>query len=348
MIELKCTNCNAAISVAKARGKYVKCESCGVLNELPLELVQGDGNAPAKKEAEKPVMVRFEPVAKTLDEVDQICSNELVNDELAPDNIFDKIIVKDGQRLVYLPFCVTGGSYQLTSSFEEGGNKFTQHASGNIYKKVLLYRGSGVPTVLRDRINSKSPVSEQPLDFAADEDTLEHIESTSGAEICSPDSKPQQHYSQLIEDAKEQFKAKHKNGSKFSFSEFSYQFSSDQIVYVPFYIFDMEYQGLPYYIAACASTSTEVYSVLPVDEQRAQTFKKLKEPSAVSFLGCLPPIVVLMLWLFGPLTFWSMLLWMFVASLIMFVVFGIDQMKKEKKKTQIIEESRRIRLQKQI
>ena len=347
MIELKCTNCNADISVAKARGKYVKCDSCGVLIELPLELMQGGGNAPVTKESEKPVFVSFEPVAKTMDEVEQMCSNQLVNDELVPDNIFEEIIVK-GQRLVYLPFCVTGGSYQLTSSYEEGGNKVSQHASGNIYKKVLLYRGSGIPTVLRDKINKKSPVDERPLDFAADEDMPEHIKETSGAEICAPDSKPQQHYSQMIEDAKQQFQTKHKNGSKFTYSEFAYQFDSDRTVYVPFYIVDMEYLGLPYYMAVSASTSTEVYSVLPVDEQRVQTFKKLKEPSLVSFLGCLPSIAVLLLWLFGPLTFWSMLLWMFVAAIVAVVFFGIDQTKKEKKKAQIIEESRRIRLQKQI
>lgn len=347
MIEMKCTECRSDISVATPSERFVKCPYCGAINELPLELVQEAVSGSVEKEAEKPVMVSFEPVAKTLDAVEQICSNELVNDELVPDNVFDEIIVK-GQHLVYLPFCVAGGSYQLTSSYEEGGNKFTQHASGNIYKKVLLYRGSGMPTALRDRIDSKSPTSEKPLDFAADEDMLEHIKETSGAEVYVPDSKPQQHYSQLIEDAKQQFMAKHKNGSKFTFSNFAYQFDSDRMVYVPFYIVEMEYRGLPYYMAVCASTSTEVYSVLPVDEQRAQTFSKLKEPSAVSFLGCLPPIAVLLLWLFGPLSFWSMLLWMFIASIITCVVFGVDQTKKEKKKTQIIEESRRIRLQKQI
>lgn len=347
MIELKCTECRSDISVATPSERFVKCPYCGALNELPLEMVQEAVSGSAEREAEKPVMVSFEPVEKTLDAVEQICSNELVNDELVPDNVFDEIIVK-GQHLVYLPFCVTGGSYQLTSSYEEGGNKFTQHATGNIYKKVLLYRGSVIPTTLRDKINSQSPVDERPLDFAADEDTLEHIKDTSGAEICAPDSKPQQHYSQLIEDAKQQFMDKHKNGSKFTFSDFTYQFDSDRTVYVPFYIIEMEYRGLPYYMAVCASTSTEVYSVLPIDEQRAQTFKKLKEPSLVSFLGCLPPIVVLLLWLFGPLSFWSMLLWMFAATVIMFVFIGIDQTKKEKKKTQIIEESRRIRFQKQI
>lgn len=347
MIELKCTNCGADISDATPRGKYAKCPYCGALNELPLELLQESQSGSVKEGNGKPALVSYEPVAKTLEEVEQICSNELANDVLAPDNIFDEIIVK-GQRLVYLPFCVTGGSYQLTSSFEEGGNNLTQHASGNIYKKLLLYRGSMVPTDLREEINYMSPMDDRPLDFAADEDTLEHIESMSGAAICSPDSKPQQLYSQLIDDAKQQFKSKHKNGSKFSFSEFSYQFDSDRVVYVPFYIVDMEYQGRPYYIAASASSSSEVYSVLPVDEQRANMFKKLKEPSAASFLGCLPPIIVLLLWLFGPLSFWSMLLWMFLASIVTCVVFGIDQTKNEKKKAQIIEESRKIRLQKQL
>lgn len=347
MIEMKCKDCRSDISVATPSGRYVKCPYCGAINELPLELVQEAVSGSVEKEAEKPVMVSFEPVAKTLDAVEQICSNELVNDELVPDNVFDEIIVK-GQLLVYLPFCVAGGSYQLTCSYEEGGTKYSQPAIGNIYKKVLLYRGSAIPTALRDKINSQSPISETPLDFAADENTLEHVKETSGAEIYAPDSRPQQYYGHLTEEVKQQFMAKHKNGSKFTYSNFAYQFDSDRMVYVPFYIVEMEYRGLSYYIAACASTSTEVYSVLPVDEQRAQTFSKLKEPSAVSFLGCLPPIAVLLLWLFGPLSFWSMLLWMFIASIITCVVFGVDQTKKEKKKTQIIEESRRIRLQKQI
>lgn len=348
MLELKCKDCDTNFSVETPRGKFAKCPYCGFLNELPLELILERIESSVKKETEIPVFVSFEPVAKTLDEIEQMCNNELINDELAPDNIFEEIIVKEEHHLVYLPFCVTGGSYQLTCGYEEGGEKFTQHASGSIYKKVLLYRGSEIPTVLRDKINSKSPVGEKPLDFAADEDTLEHIREKSGAEICTSDSKPPQLYSLLIEDAKQQFMAKHKNGSKFSFSEFSYQFDSDRIVYVPFYIFDMEYQGLPYYIAASASTSSEVYSVLPIDEQRVKMFNKLKEPSAVSFIGCLPPIIVFLLWLFGPLSFWSMLLWLFVSSLIMFFIFGYDLFRKEKKKEKIIEESRKIRFQKKI
>lgn len=347
MIELKCKDCNTNFSCATPRGGSAKCPNCGYLNDLPLGLILENRERSVKKEIEKPVFVSFEPVAKKLDEIEQMCNNELVNDELAPDNIFEDITVKD-PHLVYLPFCVTGGSYQLTCDYEEGGNKFTQHASGSIYKKVLLYRGSVIPTALRDKINSKSPVGEQPLDFAADENTLEHVKEMSGAEVYAPDSKPQQLYCLLIDNAKQQFMAKHKNGSKFSFSEFSYQFDSDRIVYVPFYIFDMEYRELPYYIAACASTSSEVYSVLPVDEQRAQMFKKLKDPSATSFIGCLPPIIVVLLWLFGILTFWSMLLWLFISSLVMLLIFGIDMTRKERKKTKIIEESRKIRFQRKL
>jgi len=347
MIEMKCTECRSDISVVTPSERYVKCPYCGAINELPLELVQEAVSGSVEKEAEKPVMVSFEPVAKTLDAVEQICSNELVNDELVPDNVFDEIIVKR-QLLVYLPFCVAGGSYQLTCSYEEGGTKYSQPAIGNIYKKVLLYRGSAIPTALRDKINSQSPISETPLDFAADENTLEHVKETSGAEIYAPDSRPQQYYGHLTEEVKQQFMAKHKNGSKFTYSNFAYQFDSDRMVYVPFYIVEMEYQGLSYYIAACASTSTEVYSVLPVDEQRAQTFKKLKEPSPKSLLGCIPPLVVILLWIFGPLTFWSMLLWLFITSCVCFGIIGYDTMKNENKKKRIIEESRQTRLKRQI
>lgn len=343
MIQLVCSNCNADLKDLPIRGGRIQCPYCGAINEFTGYNDSKDkaGNAESSK-------IYYEPVTLSVDDVDNICTDALGEDELAPDDIYQEMTMK-GYKLMYLPFCVVGGNYTYSLSYTKNGANSSKNGSDSIYKRYLLYTGSDVALPLREKINQSSQSTKSPLQFTADEGAMALLKKDDKIIVCEPSISTKYLYSLLENEAKELAIKKVEEGATNTSAKIVSSFLCDSVVYVPYYIVELMYKGQPYYMAVCASSSGGLYSVLPVDEERAKTFKELTNHMSplVVTLMCLPFILGL-IWIFGPLTFGNFFLLSIVSWSIGLIIYMIEDNKNKKIKAQILEESRKNRLMHKI
>lgn len=343
MIQLVCSNCGADLKDLPIKGGKIVCPYCSAINEF--KGIDGERELNSSEKTDRKIF--YEPISLSVEDIDKICTDALAEDELAPDDIYQEISM-NGYQLLYLPFCVIGGNYTYTCSYEQGGNHKSKNENKTIYKRFLVYTGSEVPMPLKEKINNSTKTSFNPAYFSADEGSIDILKKDNKCIVCEPNAQVKYFESILENDAKEQA-TKIQGATNVTITRFLSDFHADKIIYIPYYVVELNYKGQQYYIAACASSSGGLYSVLPVDTEREKAFKELADIGGPFFyLFAFLPFLLGLIWIFGPLTF-GWFFWLSVLSwIICCIIVGYKTNRNKELRTQILEESRKKRLMHKI
>lgn len=344
MIQLVCSNCGADLKELPIKGGRIQCPYCSTINEF--EGIDNKAEQNISDKTDKKIF--YEPISLSVEDVDKICTDALAEDELAPDDIYQEISLKD-YRLLYLPFSVLGGNYTYSCNYDKGGSKTSQNGMGSIYKRFLTYTGSDVPMPLKEKINKTSPTMASPTFLSADEGSINQLREIENCSVCEANSQLSMFFNLLGNDAREQTASKISGATNVAFTSFSTDFQSIKTIYVPYYVVELNYKGQLYYIAVCASSSGGFYSVLPIDEEREKQFKELAD-SVTTLAGVFLsiPFILGLIWMFGPLKFGNFLLLSIISWIIAGILIMIQDKKNKEIKAKIVEESRRKRLMHKI
>lgn len=350
-----CSGCGAPLDINTANGGVIVCPYCGVQNivNIPQQPVVAQ---PVAQPVVPPVAPsaatvisgesKFYNVGFSIEQFEAECQKVFDSNPLLPDDIFREIDFKE-VKCYYVPTYVLSLQCKGSVSYKSGDETHYKNYDNRDRRSVLAAADGKLPIDLYEMLAAKPTLSST----MRDEMPLPNLEAEASAagfvvvKDCAKLNKVRARFENVYNDEvlawakKESLNEPRLN---VNYMHDPVDDINDVLEFVPYYYVEFIYKGNSYFLACNAVTGGEIIHRLPEDSERKSLLSEtLPNWAAISIsaIVILPPLM----WLFGPLTFGTLLWLLIPAAIAIGVITFIGNMQMEEKKKIIVGEALRRR-----
>ncbi len=319
---LTCSFCGSPLKSGEIENNIAICPSCKGHN-----VIMGFSNG-----IEQDNTVYFYPIDRTIKLFEEQCVQTLSEEAFIPKDIFREINFNKLQ-CIYIPVWKFSGKYSFNYKYKNGTLPYREHYEyySTAYKGNKLSQG-----ILQNLTAFECQISVPP-----EQTTLDEI-STKGHPVLLLNHQVSVQQKEFIARMKNIIVAvNEKNNKKLELDSLEITINAinkpmNDVIYIPFFITEFNYQGNIYYFMSDAFSGEIVFKEFPEDKKLKET---IKNATPHNTMGCLILVFFIILWLSGKLEFIEFFLLFTITSFISSVI----NYKKKKKAQKLLEESKNMR-----
>lgn len=344
--EMICQNCGAKLDISMRKGSsnLVECEYCHFNNIIASLDCSSQEASPSSWSGD----IRFFIPSETTEQFENRCQQLFDDDPLLPDDIFREIDFAD-VRKVFLPVWVVPFKASGGISWKSGSDNRYANVNTNATYYSLAAKSSAVPADIADSLFAFEP----PIRAGYDEKEFSAFIAAppEGYEIetsRSPLNRRMREFEKSLTDNLKKTFVTDANATDVNCNVNvvidKYFDENVDVIFVPFHIVGFKYKSREYHIACDALTGSCFLYHLPVDRKRKTLLDNTFPNWAIITMGLIvigPPA----LWLFGPLSFGTLLKLLIPAIIALGVVTTVAMKQSEATRNQIISQARQARKQ---